>query len=250
MSVTSDLMELREEAIRKHYAAANAMLEGFDHTPRVASGAEPAALERSSGIGTRRRFRSTTPGLVTRSTARPEGVHLLDRIAGADGDDPLVSPAQASVMHGLRRALGIALAVGEAFSDATPLGEMKRANLQGSLGADRKAEFSALLEGEALAVGYVFANATAFLLASQASEVTVDVGEVQEVLTDNAQLALHGALWELDQKLALHASDEPRMVATVLAFAEQLMERIALRAQHGARTAAFTSANWRVRRMI
>ncbi|WP_439120666.1 ATP-binding protein [Marivita sp.] len=246
MSVTSDLMELREEAIRKHYAAANAMLEGFDHTPRVASGAEPAAVERSSGIGTRRRFRSTTPGLVTRSTARPEGVHLLDRIAGADGDDPLVSPAQASVMHGLRRALGIARAVGEAFSDATPLGEMKQANLQGSLAADRKAEFSALLEGEALAVGYVFANATAFLLASQASEVTVDVGEVQEVLTDNAQLALHGALWELDQKLALLASDEPRMVATVLAFAEQLMERIALRAQNGARTGAFTSADWRV----
>src|SRR6056297_1936249 len=95
MSVTSDLMELREEAILKHYPAANAMLEGFDHTPRVASGGEPVA-ERSSGIGTRRRFRSTTPGLVTRSTARPEGVHLLERIAGADGDDPLISPAQAA----------------------------------------------------------------------------------------------------------------------------------------------------------
>ena len=88
MSVTSDLMELRESDVEKHYPAANALLEGFDHTPRIASGAEAPVAERSSGLGTRRRFRSTTPGLVTRQTARAEGVHLLERIAAADGDDP------------------------------------------------------------------------------------------------------------------------------------------------------------------
>ena len=83
MSLTSDQMELREEDIRKHYDAAAAMLEGFDHTPRIARSKEKAAEERSSGIGTRRRFRTTTPGLVTRSTARPEGVQLLARIEAA-----------------------------------------------------------------------------------------------------------------------------------------------------------------------
>ena len=85
MSRTSDQMELREEDIRKHYAAAAAMLEGFDHTPRIAKGKEAPKVERSSGIGTRRMFRTTTPGLVTRSTARPEGVQLLARIEAADG---------------------------------------------------------------------------------------------------------------------------------------------------------------------
>ena len=246
MSVTSDLMELRESDIVKHYPAANALLEGFDHTPRIASGAEAPAIERSSGIGTRRRFRTTTPGLVTRSTARSEGVQLLDRIAASDDDDPLVSPAQATVMNAMRRGVAIALAMGEAFSEATGLADLKRSNLQGSLGADRKAEFTALLEAEALCVGHVFANACAYLLAPQASEVSVEVGEVQEVLTDNAQLALHGALWELDQKLTLHASDDAKLVATVLAFSEQLMERITLRAQNAGRLEAFTSANWRV----
>ncbi|MCK0151520.1 ATP-binding protein [Marivita sp. S6314] len=246
MSVTSDLMELRESEIVKHYPAANALLDGFDHTPRIAAGTQPAVAERSAGLGTRRRFRTTTPGLVTRSTARAEGVHLLDRIAASDDDDPLVSPAQASVMHGLRRGLAIALAMGEAFSEATGLADLKRANLQGSLGADRKAEFTALLEAEALALGHVFANACAYLLASQASEVSVEIGEVQEVLTDNAQLALHGALWELDQKLTLHASDDARLIATVLAFAEQFMERVSLRAQNAGRLGAFASANWRV----
>ena len=150
MSRTSDQMELREEDIRKHYEAAAAMLGGFDHTPRIARGKEAPTAERSSGIGTHRRFRTTTPGLVTRSTARPEGVQLLARIEAADGDDPIVSQAQASVMNGLRRAIAIALAVAENYGNATGLADLKRDNLQGSLAADRKTEFAELLTAEAL----------------------------------------------------------------------------------------------------
>ncbi|MDV4146334.1 ATP-binding protein [Shimia sp. FJ5] len=246
MSVTSDLMELREEDIRKHYEAAVGMLDGFDHTPRIAKGKGMAPAERSSGLGTRRRFRSTTPGLVTRSTARPEGVHLIERIEGADGEDPLVSPAQANVMNGMRRALAIALAVGENFSEASGLAEMKRENLAGALREDRKAAFSELLAAEALAVLHVFGNTVAYLLAPYMSEVSVEIGEVEEVLTDNAQLALHGTLWELDQDIAAHVSEEARLVPCVCAFAEQLMERVALRAQSAGRLGAFTGARWRV----
>ena len=45
MSVTADQMELREADIEKHYAAALALLQGFDHTPRVAKGRE-ASVEK------------------------------------------------------------------------------------------------------------------------------------------------------------------------------------------------------------
>ncbi len=246
MSLTADTMELREEDIAKHYEAASAMLAGFDHTPRIAKPVEAEAQEKSSGLGTRRRFRSTTPGLVTRSTARPEGVQLVARIEGADEGDPLVSPLQATVLHGLRRALAIALAVGEQFAEATGLADVRRANLAGSLAEARKTEFTELLGAEALAVGHVFANATAFLMGPHGSEVSVEVGEIEEVLTDNSLLALHGALWELDQDIAAHASDDARLVATVAAFAEQLMEKITLRAQNAGRLEAFTGASWRV----
>ena len=78
MSISGDQMELREEEIRAHYDAAMAMLDGFDHTPRIAAPVETPKAEKSSGIGTRRRFRTTTPGLVGRSTARPEGVQILE----------------------------------------------------------------------------------------------------------------------------------------------------------------------------
>ncbi len=250
MSVSADLMELKEDEIRAHYGAAVAMLEGVDHTPRIAKAkdapsTEVAAAERSSGLGTRRRFRSTTPGLVTRSTARPEGVRLIERIE-AVGEDALPSAVQASVLQGLRRALAIGLAIGEAYSEATGLAELKRENLAGRLSDAKKAEFGELLAAEALASTYAFGNAVAFLLASNASEVTVEIGAVEEVLTDNALLALHGSLWELDQDLALFAGDDGQLVATVLAYAEQLMEKVALRAQNAPRLEAFHSSAYRI----
>ncbi|WP_238372005.1 ATP-binding protein [Heliomarina baculiformis] len=246
MSLIGDQMELREEDIRKHYPAALGMLEGFDHAPRIARAGGPVAVERSSGVGTQRRFRSTTPGLVTRSTVRPEGVRLLERIEAADEGEALVSPLQAVAMNAVRRALAISLALAEGFGEATALAGLKRANLAGDLPAGRKGEFSELLAAEALISLHVFGNALAYLLSPHVTEVSVEVGDVEEVLSDNGQLALHGALWELDQKLAAMAQDETRMVAVISAYAEQLMEKVALRAQSAAHLGAFTGAVWKV----
>ena len=243
MTQTSDQMELREEDVRKHYPAALGMLTGFDHAPRIAKGGA-APTERSPGVTSATGFRSTVPGLTTRRALRTEGVQLLPRIGAAS--DGLLSPLQAAVQTGLRRALAIALAVGEQFGARTALADLKRANLNGALPADRKAEFSELLTAEALVVLHTFANATAFLLAAHATEESVEIGEVDEVLTENAQLALHGALWELDQDLAAFATTEPRLIATVLAYAEALMAKVAARAQSAARLGPFTAAAWRV----
>ena len=245
MSQTTDQMELREEEVRAHYAAALDLLDGFDHAPRIATATAPVA-EKSSGIGTRRAFRSTTPGLATRRVARKEGTQLTTRIEAVEGGDGLVSPLQATVQQSLRRAIAIALAVGEQFAERTALKDLKRANLEGSLADSQRAEFSELLTAEALVTLYVFGSATAFLLAPHAGEETVEVGEIEEFLTDNAQLGLHGALWELDQDIAKHASDEPKLIATILAFAESLMDKTAARASTAGRLEPFNTASWRV----
>ncbi|WP_296424797.1 ATP-binding protein [Yoonia sp.] len=249
MSQTSDQMELREVDIRKHYAAVAEMLMAVDHTPRLAQARLSLEVpERSPDVAAmgRRRFRSTTPGLVTRSTARAEGVRLLDRIAETDDDDPLTSPAQAACAHALRRALSIALAIGDAYAEQTALVELKRANLEGRLPPAQGDAFTELLAAQSLVVLYTFANATASLLASRAGEQSVEVGSVDEVLTDNAALALHGALWELDQKLGQFATDEATLIATLLAYCEQLMEKVAARATTAGRLAPFLQASWRV----
>ncbi len=246
MTQTSDQMELREEEIRAHYPMAFAMLEGFDHAPRIGKAVDVPQVERSAGIGTRRRFRSTTPGLVTRRSAPAGAVQLMATIEGADDDEALISPLQATVLNVLRRAISISLAVSENYADVSGLADLKRTNLEGALPPARKTEFSELLAAEALITLHVFANATAFLLGPHQTEVTVEVGDVEEVLTDNGQTALHGALWELDQDIAAHAQDDARLVATVSAFAESLMEKVALRAQSMPRLEPFEAATWRV----
>ena len=246
MSQISDAMELREEDIAKHMGVALSLLEGFDHAPRIGKAVGTVAVEKSSGIGTRRRFRSTTPGLVTRSRVASGAVQVLARIEGVDEGDALVSPLQATVMHGVRRAIAIALAVAENFAEHAGLGDLKRANLEGALPLARKGEFTELLAAEALVTLYVFGNASAYLLSSHLSETIVEVGDVDEVLTDNGQVALHGALWELDQDIAAHGSDDAHLVATVAAYAEMLMEKVALRAQTAPRLEAFVAASWRV----
>lgn len=247
MNLPVDQMELREDEILKHYDAAISMLQGLDHTPRIARAKDLAQdVEKSPGISRTRRFRSTTPGLVTRSTARPEGVRLIERIEMSDGGDALISALQATVMQSLRRSIAIGLATGEVFSEQTGLSELKRENLEGRLHKNQTAEFSELLAAQALVVSYTFANAAAFFLASSANENSVEIGAVEEILTDNANLALHGCLWELDQDLTIFATDEQRLVATVLAYCEQLMEKLALRAQGAPRLKAFTGARYHV----
>ena len=248
MSQSADFMELKEDDIRKHFVPAAEMLMQLDHTPRLAQARlSLSSPEKSPDVAaTRRRFRSTTPGLLTRSTAPGSGVRLLDRIAETDDDDPLTSPAQAAVAHALRRALSIALAMGEAYADQTSLTELKRINLEGRLPADRKTEFTELLAAEALITLYTFGNASSFLLANHATEASVEVGSVDEVLTDNAPLALHGAIWELDQKLGQFATDEDTFIATVLAYCEQLMDKVAGRASTAGRLASFTDNSFRV----
>ena len=242
---TRDTMELKEDMIRAQYDAALGLLTGFDHAPRLAKPqVAEAKVERSPGIGTRPMFRSTTPGMVTRPTARPGGVRLIERVEALG--DGLVSPLQAQALHALRRGVAIALAMGETFAAQSGLAELKKANLEGRLPDVKRGEFTDLLSAEALLVLYTFANATAFLIAPSLGTVTVEVGAVEEVLTDNAPLALQGALWELDQDIAVLASDEPRLLAVIAAFSEALMTRVALRAEGAARLDAFTTGSWLV----
>ncbi|WBU54601.1 ATP-binding protein [Paracoccus sp. SCSIO 75233] len=239
-------MELPEAEIRSHYAQALSLLNGFDHAPRLGRASVQAAPERSPGIPRRTsRFRSTTPGLAGRSTVRAEGIQLIDRIEGVGGDD-LPSPAAATVARALRRALAISLAVVDEVAARSGAAELKRANLEGRLPGDRRAEFAELLAVESLAAMSVFANATAFLLAEHAGPETVEGITADEILTDNPTVALQGALWELDQNLSRAAFDDKTLIATVIAYAEALSAAVQARAETAPRTGSFTGASWRV----
>lgn len=238
-------MELPEDEIRGYYPQALSLLTAFDHAPRFGQQAAPQAAERSPGIPAVSRFRPTTPGLAARPQLRADGVHLLERIENAGGDD-LLTPAAATMARVLRRAIAIALAVADEVAARSGAVELKRINLESRLPADRHREFAELLAVEALAALSVCANAVAFLLAEHADPETVEGVSADEILTDNPLTALQGALWELDQNLARHASDDKTLIATAIAWAEALSTAVAARAENAARIAAFTGASWRV----
>lgn len=243
---TRDEMELPEPKIRAQYPQALALLTGFDHAPRLAAAAAPVALpDRSPGVPRASRFRSTTPGLAGVSAQRPGAVRLIDRVERTGGDD-LPSPAAATVLRVVRRALAIALAVGDEVAARSGAAELKRANLENRLPTERRTAFADLLAAESLAVLSVLANATAFLLAEHATAEAPDIGGIDEILTDAPHVALQGALWDLDAKLAAHATDDAMLVAVTLAWAEALAAAVATRAEAAPASAAFAGARWRV----
>jgi hypothetical protein len=249
MSNPSDLMELKESAIADKVPAAQSLLDGFDHTPRLAKARDVApAPGRSPGLPGRRRFRSTTPGLVTQSTARAEGVNLIDRIGATTPEDALMSPVQAGVLHALRRSLAVALATVDQYADVTGLSALMKDNLEGRLAEAQSTAFNEGLAAGSVIALHVFANMALYRLSSlhETSELSIDIGDVEEVLTDNPQTALTGALWELDQDLALFADSEDKLVPTVTAFLELLLDRAAMRATNLPRLEAFTSVAYRV----
>lgn len=243
-------MPLKEEAIQGYYAEAEAILRATNHAPRIArpeaTDAQPA--QRSSGVSrvSSARFRSTTPGLSTRVGPMGGGrIALIDRISSI-GNDTLPSPLQSSAIRALRRAIAIARETGNAFAQRSPLAELKRANLTGALPQARRAEFAQMLSAEALVQLFVFASAASFLLSAHAGEVSVEIGDVQEIITDDPIVAIAGALWELDQKLGAYAGDEAQAVAVILAYCEGLMGKIEDRAATAPGLEAFESASWRV----
>ena len=84
----------------------------------------------------------------------------------AGGDDPLISPTQASITHALRRALATSMQVSDQYNDQTGLTELMKDNLAGRLSKAKSGEFGEGLAASALISLHVFANMASFLLSS------------------------------------------------------------------------------------
>ena len=152
-------------------------------------------------------------------------------------------------MRALRRALATAMLVSDQYADHTGLTGLLKDNLEGKLASSKQAEFTELLTAASLISLHVFSNMSAFLISrarADGSDVSVDIDDVDEVLTDNPQVALMGALWELDQELALLADSDTKMIAAASAFMEKLMDKVALRGANTPRLSPFTSVSYRV----
>ena len=251
MADTNSLQQVKEDDITVHYSAAYELLKGFDYAPRFAKRAddsEAGSAGRSAGIASRRRFRSTTVGLSTSSAnARKSLSGLIETIENVQGEDPLVSDLEALVLRSLRRALSTATALSHLFAEQTGLNNLQHKNAVGRLDANDKAQFEDLLETSSLVALFVFANMLEFLVTATEIDIeTPDIGTVDELVLDNPQVAHKGALWELEQKIKNHAENDDELLAVIVAFCEQLMAQVNLRAENAKHTEAFSRHNYRV----
>jgi hypothetical protein len=93
-------------------------------------------------------------------------VNIIARVEATDEDDALMSPVQAGVLHGLRRALATALTVVDQYSDATGLSALLKANLEGKLPGSKQTEFNESLAASSVIALHVFANMASYLLST------------------------------------------------------------------------------------
>ena len=171
--------------------------------------AEKSAAASARGAG----FASTTPGLVTRSTARPEGVQLdRARIEGVGEDDAAVCRSSHACCTECVVHWRLVWQQEKQFSEATGLSELKKENLAGRVTELRAGKN--LAESELAAEALVTLVSPSpmrrpYLLAAHASEdIRRDWRGRGGTDRQRPSRALHGALWELDQDIATLFADD------------------------------------------
>lgn len=181
------LTTLQESDIEKQLPVAQSLVTNF---VQIKTGKRESQTEIA---GTRRRFVST---ISTAGTKHSHKVEFSKSIAAVNPDDSMMSLAQHGLLYKTRRALAVALAVGDLFGQQTGLDALTRKNVGGDLSADEMQRFRSLVEASAYIVAF---SASAYLLQMlpEEGEPASDVEE-PDFLFDTPQDALKGLVAALD----------------------------------------------------
>ena len=155
--LSAGLTTLHEADIARHLAVAQGLITRVIVLD-AGEGASAAPI-----AGTNRRFVST---VSTGSVRRTREVELAKTIQAA-GSDPLLTPAQHTVLYRVRRGAQIALAIADVFARQTELESLQARNLTAPLQGEDAARFKALLSSSAYVATFAFA---AYLLSTVSGE--------------------------------------------------------------------------------
>lgn len=208
------LTTIKESDIDGHVAIANALVNNF---VQVKTGKKESQTELA---GTRRRFVSTV------STAGAKHTHKVEyskTIAALNPGDQLMSLAQHGLLYKTRRALAVALAVGDMFAEQTGLDALTKKNVSGDLSGDETERFRALVESSSYVVAFA-ASAYLLQMLPEEGEPASDVGE-PDFLFDTPQDALKGLVAALDAAIA-DSSDDKVMTARAREAARLAMDEL------------------------
>lgn len=211
------LTTLREEDIAKHLATAHSLV-----TRTVVLEAAPRDSQ-TEIAGTRRRFVSTISTSGLRSSREVEFAKTLAAITPAD---TMLSPAQHNVLFKTRRALAVALAVGDLFARQTGLDSLHSRNATAVLEGEEADRYRMLMEASAY-VGAFTAAAYIKQLVEASGEATSDVAAPSFNFA-TPQDALKGLVAALDAAVA-GVPDDVVMGQRVRAAAEAAIDDLLAR---------------------
>ncbi|KPF46501.1 AAA family ATPase [Rhizobium sp. AAP43] len=233
--LTAGLTTLHEADIAKHLTVAQGLVTRFI---MLDSGDGEGAGSAIAGTG--RRFVSTVSTGAVRKTRE---VELVKTIQATGQGDPLMTPAQHTVLYRIRRGVQIALAVGEVFARQTELESLQARNITAPLQGEEAARFKGLLASASYVCAFAF---SAYLLATVAGEsAQLDGLREPDFLFDTPQDGLKSLIGGLDTALK-GAGDDTTVIGRSRAFAELALQGLLTRKARFEHLGAFENAHIRV----
>lgn len=211
------LITLREDDIAKHMPVAQSLVTRF---VQITTGSNKSKTQIA---GTRRRFVSTVSSAGSKSTNE---VEFEKTVSALRPDDTMLSIAQHGLVYKTRRAIAVAMAVGDLFGEQTGLDSLIKKNAAGSLSGSDAEGFRELVESSSYVAAF---SAAAYLLQMlpEDGEPASDV-DGPEFLFDTPQDALKGLVAALND--AVDGSvDDKVMTARTREAARLAMDELLLR---------------------
>ena len=190
--------------------------------------------------GTGRRFVST---VATGSVRRTREVELSKTISAVRPDDPILSIGQHTLLYRARRAIQVALAVGDIFAKASDLESLQQKNTRAPLEGEEAGTYKRLLSASAYVAAFTFAAYLLQLVESDA-EAANDIKEPAYNF-DTQQDAIKSLIAGLDTALA-GAKDDAELAARAKRFATEALEGLLQRRSRFDGLGAFENAHMRL----
>jgi len=211
------LITLREDDIAKHMPVAQSLVTRF---VQITTGSHKSKTEIA---GTRRRFVSTVSSVGSKSTNE---VEFEKTVSALRPDDRMLSIAQHGLVYKTRRAIAVAMAIGDLFGEQTGLDALIKKNAAGSLSGAEAEGFRELVESSSYVAAF---SAAAYLLQMlpEEGEPASDV-DGPDFLFDTPQDALKGLVAALNEAVD-NSADDMVMTARAREAARLAMDELLLR---------------------
>lgn len=232
--LTAGLTTLREDDIAKHLAVAQGLVT------RVVVLDQGEGSSGAPIAGTGRRFVST---VSTGSVRRTREIELAKTVQSTGTADPLLTPAQHTVLYRVRRGAQVALAISDVFARQSELEPLQARNISAPLQGEEAARFKALLSSQAYVAAFAFA---AYLKSTVAGEgEQLDGIREPDFLFDTAQDALKSMVAGLDTAMQ-GAGDDATLIGRVRGLADLALDGLLARKARFEHLGVFENVHVRV----